>query len=238
MLTCRVWRRTLHRGDIWKSLLIWHHRRSLLQKQEEEKKSYLNPPLQRSVTVFLRDTNETLTKDSIFAKASSQLQAQISQAKSLKEDLQSRITADQQVKHFLTQKLEQLRHQLGESLVSKGRLESSMAVDTVTKATLARKLRQLETLIEEEEQKRDDLVRNTELALQNFDEQIKSFEDTHAPVLAERERDIVQLKTQKKVLVKEVKALRVELTNLQASRDHARQALAQYRNHLSGLAQI
>lgn len=108
------------------------------------------PPLgpQRSISITLLETNETLTKDLIFTRALKSLKEQYDEAYSSREDLLSSCTVSGQVRSFLQQKFESLRHQIGDTAVDMARLERNARQDAKVKSALAKRIHALEQALD------------------------------------------------------------------------------------------
>jgi hypothetical protein len=138
----------------------------------------------------------------------------------------------------LQEKLAKIKHQLGETAVEKLRLELSASKDTKVKSALSKRIQVLEKTVEAEQQQKDLFRANNDAMLKALENQIRVLEDINSSTAKEKEIELGQLKNQKKVLVKEVKTLRQDLTRFGEERDEAQKQLDALQNLLHQLIKL
>jgi hypothetical protein len=157
---CRRWRAAFDRGFVWKQLLqtaALAARARLQRQQERDLLASDAALLPSSVTVNLRDPNKKarhMTKPQVFDSCLSQVQQQVSQAQSEREDLTSQAAAETQVREFLDAQLASHRARFGTLIQDKAACERAAVAAEALKAAMMGDISAAENAAEEEEETR------------------------------------------------------------------------------------
>lgn len=233
---CRRWRHALDRGFLWKVMLLQHDDEARKRRADEVNNQV---QVQRHVRVDLDSAGagRSLDKATMFQLGSEVMQQRFMDASGEREDIRSRRDADREVIYFLEEKADGLRHELGLAAVAVGAWNTRIERTSRAKADLSRRATELEARLTKARDERASLevtareaAHEDERRIQMLSELRELSELSRTP--EERERDEVaraqakEMRAQKRVLVKAVKSLRVELDAATKARDAYRVKLA------------
>lgn len=208
--TCRRWKHFLDRGFLWHSFVT----EKFLRHKKELETSEVQ--VQRQISVLLDpQKHHQLTKEKVFELALVQLQNELQKFYSIREDLLPKAAAEKVSFSLLEKQLEERRHQLGLANIEKGTLENHIAKLNEEKAQLVRVVESRERAIKDLQNQQMRVEQEANARMHELDVQIHSLEEVHTEIQRQdsgrSQSALKELKEQKKMLIKAVKALREDL---------------------------
>ncbi|OQR89727.1 hypothetical protein THRCLA_09614 [Thraustotheca clavata] len=157
-----------------------------------------------------------------------QLEGSVAQLKAEKEDVGARLQAAEDVRDFLMEKLKDLEEALALSMEEKSKADAQFQLDREVLAYLDAKSQELEDELNYSNTQCEELKAHLERIIREHQSKTQVMEDMLRHISLEKHELETHAKTQKKLLIKEVRTLRAE--NARLNRDNQT-----YRDQLSYL---
>ncbi|ETK72944.1 hypothetical protein, variant 1 [Phytophthora nicotianae] len=166
------------------------------------------------------------------------LEAHLAQVQTEKEDVAARLYSAESVRDFLMEKLKDLEDTLANSMTTTAKKDEQAAVDREIIGFLDAKTQEYEVALKEYAHQNNDL--RMELAQLQEDHASKTtiIQDMVELLTDEKKELEAQIRSQRKILVREVKVLRAQNQQLIAEKDHYFTQLKQLKHALQHLEEL
>eukprot|EP00743_Colponemidia_sp_Colp-15_P007243 GILK01007821.1.p1 GENE.GILK01007821.1~~GILK01007821.1.p1 ORF type:complete len:349 (+),score=61.25 GILK01007821.1:42-1049(+) len=215
------WNECSRHGSIWKMMF----RRQTTQQAAttssftlaEHVSSHSKPSV--DATSLDKDTDAQSVDSSAASPDVQVLKAELIEAKEVKEDALARLNALTNVKTFLVSKLKECERALSQALAEKEDALTQVKEEREALEYQRDKCRSLEEQVKTLKQQQKDTEREHQVLTDRHAQRIRVLEDLLTHANADKEDALTELNNQKKVLVKEIKSLRQQLTRSSTERD-------------------
>jgi len=247
LLACHRWHETLNNGILWKGLAVaqWHTNEKVRRDLSGTANSISDHPRSLSVTIndikskkkkYGTSTSNVLPKNLMFQICLDHVQSQVIQQYSMKDDLAQKVRTEQEVMKFLQEQVESNRDRIGGMAFEKEAWLKKHADMSASKDQIAREIAEQEADLAAEVEARADIVKKREDGLKEVEHRMHVLQDVNDHVGDDGivdEKAIKDLKMQRKVLRKGVKAIQQELLQVQQEKEVFDSKLAEMKQFFS-----